>query len=42
MADVDGRVQKGDRVLSINGKSTKGISHREALNLIKVRNQTRK
>ena len=28
LADRDGRIQKGDRVLSINGRSTKGITHR--------------
>ena len=36
MADRDGRIQKGDRVLSINGKSTKGVTHREALSILKV------
>lgn len=37
MADRDGRVQKGDRVLSINGKGLKGVTHREALAILKVR-----
>ena len=39
VADRDGRIQKGDRVLSINGRSTKEITHREALTLriLKVR-----
>ena len=37
LADRDGRIQKGDRVLSINGRSTKGITHREALSILKVR-----
>ena len=37
LADRDGRIQKGDRVLSINGKSTKGVTHREALSILKVR-----
>jgi C-terminal processing protease CtpA/Prc len=37
LADRDGRIQKGDRVLSINGRSTKGVSHREALSILKVR-----
>merc|ERR1712088_799743 len=32
----DGRIQKGDRVLSINGRSTKGVSHREALSILKA------
>ena len=39
LADKDGRIQKGDRVLSINGRSTKGVTHREALSILKV-NQT--
>ena len=38
LADRDGRIQKGDRVLSINGRSTKGVTHREALSILKVRN----
>jgi C-terminal processing protease CtpA/Prc len=36
LADKDGRIQKGDRVLSINGKSTKGVTHRDALATLKV------
>merc|ERR1719264_2232646 len=36
LADRDGRIQKGDRVLSINGRSTKGITHREALSILKA------
>jgi C-terminal processing protease CtpA/Prc len=36
IADRDGRIHRGDRVLSINGKSTKGLTHREALNLLKA------
>jgi len=36
LADRDGRIQKGDRVLSINGKSTKGVTHRDALTILKV------
>ncbi|XP_063242334.1 uncharacterized protein LOC134542200 isoform X2 [Bacillus rossius redtenbacheri] len=35
-ADKDGRIQKGDRILSINGKSMKGVTHREALNILKA------
>nr|XP_040567119.1 serine-rich adhesin for platelets-like isoform X6 [Lepeophtheirus salmonis] len=35
LADRDGRIQKGDRVLSINGRSTKGVTHREALSILK-------
>ena len=38
VADRDGRVQKGDRVLSINGKGLKGVTHREALSILKVCN----
>jgi len=36
LADRDGRIQKGDRVLSINGRSTKGVTHREALSILKA------
>ncbi|CAL8121954.1 unnamed protein product [Orchesella dallaii] len=36
IADRDARVHRGDRILSINGKSTKGLTHREALNLLKA------
>ena len=36
VADRDGRIQKGDRVLSINGKGLKGVTHREALAILKV------
>lgn len=35
-ADKDGRIRKGDRILSINGKSMKGITHRESLAILKV------
>lgn len=35
-ADRDGRIQKGDRILSINGKSMKGATHRESLTILKV------
>lgn len=34
-ADRDGRIQKGDRILSINGKSMKGCTHRESLAILK-------
>ena len=37
LADRDGRIQKGDRVLSIKSRSTKGITHQEALSILKVR-----
>ena len=35
IADRDGRIRKGDRVLSINGKIIKGATHREALDILK-------
>lgn len=35
LADRDGRIQRGDRVLSINGKNLRGVTHREALNILK-------
>lgn len=37
LAERDGRILKGDRVLSINGKSTKGVTHRDALAILKVK-----
>ncbi|XP_074595566.1 uncharacterized protein LOC141850751 isoform X2 [Brevipalpus obovatus] len=35
IADRDGRIRKGDRVLSINGKILKGATHKEALKILK-------
>jgi C-terminal processing protease CtpA/Prc len=35
-ADRDGRIRRGDRVLSINGKSIKNCTHREALEILKA------
>ncbi|XP_046751419.1 uncharacterized protein LOC124414508 [Diprion similis] len=35
IADKDGRLQRGDRILSINGRSTKGLTHRESLAVLK-------
>ncbi|KAK4327584.1 hypothetical protein Pmani_001941 [Petrolisthes manimaculis] len=35
LADRDGRIQRGDRVLSINGKNVRGVTHREALAILK-------
>ncbi|KDR13784.1 Pro-interleukin-16 [Zootermopsis nevadensis] len=35
-ADRDGRIQKGDRILSINGRSMKGVTHHESLNILKA------
>ena len=36
-ASLDGRARRGDRVLSINGRSTRGMGHKEAAEAIKVR-----
>ncbi|XP_066589748.1 uncharacterized protein bbg [Prorops nasuta] len=35
IADKDGRVRRGDRILSINGRSTRGLTHRESLAILK-------
>lgn len=35
IADRDGRVLRGDRVLSINGKSARGLTHAESLAVLK-------
>ncbi|XP_032663944.1 uncharacterized protein LOC116840822 [Odontomachus brunneus] len=35
IADRDGRVQRGDRILSINGRSTRGLTHRESMAVLK-------
>lgn len=35
IADKDGRVQRGDRILSINGRSTRGLTHRESMTVLK-------
>lgn len=35
IADKDGRVQRGDRILSINGRSTQGLTHRESIAVLK-------
>lgn len=35
-AERDGRLQKGDRILSINGRNMKGVTHRESLAILKV------
>lgn len=36
-ADKDGRLKKGDRLLSINGLSMRGLTHRESLSVLKVK-----
>lgn len=36
-ADKDGRLKRGDRLLSINGLSMRGLTHRESLSVLKVR-----
>lgn len=35
-AERDGRLQKGDRILSINGRNMKGVTHRESLAILKA------
>ncbi|XP_076305327.1 uncharacterized protein LOC143222563 isoform X2 [Tachypleus tridentatus] len=35
LADRDGRIKKGDRIISINGRCVKGMSHSVAVNLLK-------
>ncbi|XP_063695948.1 uncharacterized protein LOC134827293 [Culicoides brevitarsis] len=35
-ADKDGRLKKGDRLLSINGLSMRGLTHRESLSVLKT------
>ncbi|KAM9311893.1 pro-interleukin-16 [Gastrophryne carolinensis] len=35
LTSQEGTIQKGDRVLSINGKSLKGITHNEALGILR-------
>lgn len=38
-ADKDGRLKRGDRLLSINGLSMRGLTHRESLSVLKVRGE---
>ncbi|XP_011494408.1 PREDICTED: LOW QUALITY PROTEIN: uncharacterized protein LOC105359493 [Ceratosolen solmsi marchali] len=35
IADKEGSLQRGDRILSINGRSTRGLTHRESLAVLK-------
>lgn len=36
VACKDGRLQKGDRVISINGKTMTGLTHAESVAILKV------
>uniref|UniRef100_A0A3P9HPC0 Tyrosine-protein phosphatase non-receptor type 13 n=1 Tax=Oryzias latipes TaxID=8090 RepID=A0A3P9HPC0_ORYLA len=40
-ADLDGRIQKGDRVVAVNGKSLEGASHQQAVNALRDTGQVR-
>jgi C-terminal processing protease CtpA/Prc len=35
IADKEGSIQRGDRILSINGRSMRGLTHRESLAVLK-------
>lgn len=35
VAERDGRVQRGDRILSINGRSTRGLTHQDSMMVLK-------
>ncbi|XP_014842866.1 PREDICTED: tyrosine-protein phosphatase non-receptor type 13 isoform X3 [Poecilia mexicana] len=39
-ADLDGRIQKGDRVLAVNGKSLEGATHHQAVDVLRDTGQT--
>uniref|UniRef100_A0A3Q2D4S0 Protein tyrosine phosphatase non-receptor type 13 n=1 Tax=Cyprinodon variegatus TaxID=28743 RepID=A0A3Q2D4S0_CYPVA len=34
-ADLDGRIQKGDRVLAVNGRSLEGATHQQAVEILR-------
>lgn len=37
LADRDGRIQRGDRLISVNGRVLKDVSHNQALGLLKTK-----
>nr|XP_057908252.1 tyrosine-protein phosphatase non-receptor type 13 isoform X2 [Doryrhamphus excisus] len=39
-AELDGRIQKGDRVVAVNGKSLEGASHQQAVDVLRDTGQT--
>ncbi|XP_011602895.2 tyrosine-protein phosphatase non-receptor type 13 isoform X2 [Takifugu rubripes] len=39
-ADLDGRIQKGDRVVAVNGKSLDGATHQQAVEILRDTGQT--
>uniref|UniRef100_A0A0S7ESV5 PTN13 n=1 Tax=Poeciliopsis prolifica TaxID=188132 RepID=A0A0S7ESV5_9TELE len=39
-AELDGRIQKGDRVLAVNGKSLEGATHHQAVEVLRDTGQT--
>ncbi|CAG5867750.1 unnamed protein product [Menidia menidia] len=40
-AEMDGRIQKGDRVVAVNGKSLEGATHQQAVDALKNTGQVR-
>ncbi|XP_062290149.1 tyrosine-protein phosphatase non-receptor type 13 [Scomber scombrus] len=39
-AELDGRIQKGDRVVAVNGKSLEGATHQQAVDVLRDTGQT--
>ncbi|XP_017263263.1 tyrosine-protein phosphatase non-receptor type 13 isoform X2 [Kryptolebias marmoratus] len=39
-AELDGRIQKGDRVVAVNGKSLEGATHKQAVDVLRETGQT--
>lgn len=39
-AELDGRIQKGDRVVAVNGKSLEGATHQQAVEVLRETGQT--